>query len=83
LSLHPAFGGLTASVTDQPYLRNLGWHSECVITRTGDAQGNPPRMFLAEVYPFSGPDSSGRFQWSLALTGPAGSSISASCYTDS
>ncbi len=77
MSLHPAYGGITASITDQPYLRNLGWHSECVITRTGDAQGNPLRMFLAEVYPFCGPDISGRYQWSLSLTGPADSSVSA------
>lgn len=83
MTLHPAFGGLTASVTDQLYMRNLGWHTECAITRSGDAQGAPSRMYLGETYPFNGPDISGRYEWLLSLTAPAGSSVAATCYTDS
>jgi hypothetical protein len=83
MTLHPAGGGLTAAVTGQTYMRNLGWHTECSLTRTGDSQGSPPTRFLGEVYPFNGPDSSGRYEWLISLISPAGSSISAACYTDS
>ena len=82
MTLHPAFAGLTASVTDQLYMRNLGWHTECGLTRTGDAQGSPARSYLGEIYPFNGPDSLGRYEWLISLTAPAGSSVSATCYTD-
>ena len=82
MTMHPAFAGLTSSIADQLYMRNLGWHTECALTRTGDAQGIPVRSYLGEVYPFNGPDTLGRYEWLISLTAPPGSSVSATCYTD-
>lgn len=82
MSLSPFGGGITSFVTGQPYSMDLGWHNECVLTRFGDAQGEPARMTLGQVTPISGPDLFGRYQWLIELNAPVGSSVAATCYSD-
>lgn len=83
LSLAPIDGGITSLVGGQLYSRSLGWHTECLMTRFGDAQGEPARMTLGQIVPVSGPDLLGRYLWQIELTAPVNSSIAATCFTDS
>lgn len=82
MTLNPAGGGITSFVTGQPYSMDLGWHTECVLSRFGDAQGEPVRMTLGQVTPIAGPDLFGRYDWLIELNAPVGSSVAATCYTD-
>jgi len=82
MTLNAADGGITSFVTGFPYSMSLGWHTECFMTRFGDAQGEPARMTLGQVTPISGPDILGRYLWQIDLNAPVGSSIAATCFTD-
>lgn len=82
LSLSPFGGGITSFETGRQYSMELGWHTECVLTRFGDAQGEPARMSLGQVTPIQGPDLLNRYLWLIELNAPVGSSAAATCYTD-
>lgn len=82
MTLSPFGGGITSFVTGQEYAMDLGWHTECYLSRFGDAQGEPARMTLGQVTPVAGPDILGRYQWLIQLNAPVGSSVAATCFTD-
>lgn len=82
MTLSPFGGGITSFDTNKEYSMELGWHTECVLSRFGDAQGEPARMSLGQVTPVNGPDLLGRYLWEIYLKAPVGSSVAATCFTD-